>query len=235
MGQAQTRNQIKSDTVTHFKVLTKDEARKALDEANSLDFFSDRIALDDVNRAARQGLAYEPTDGPEIPFTLKGSYKSQYRIVYLDPTAEAGMPHTRSPDLICLPAYFETMRLKETLKHEMVHINQRENPEKWVAWCIENGWTLVRQEDIPERWVRRCRLNPDTMAYRFWAFRDRWVPLPFFEREDRPKLRDVLVKWWDKQTGSLSQEVPMELQGIVQGVGSYEHPWEIAAYKEIFL
>ena len=117
----------------------------------------------------------------------------------------------------------------------MVHINQRENPEKWVAWCIENGWTLLREEDIPERWVRRCRLNPDTMAYRFWAFRDRWVPLPFFEREDRPKLRDVLVKWWDKQTGSLSQEVPMELQGIVQGVGSYEHPWEIAAYKEIFL
>ena len=159
--------------------------------------------------------------------------RTSVRIIWMAPSAEAGMPHTRAPDLVCLPAYYPTEQLAKTILHESIHVDQRKNPMKWVRWCISQGWTIVRDQDIPERWRRRCRLNPDTMAYRFWAYQNRWVPLPLFEREDKPQLRQIQVKWWDRQTGMLLEDPPIALRSFLHGVGNPEHPFEIAAYKEI--
>jgi hypothetical protein len=175
----------------------------------------------------------DPTQTTTSTIPAVPGLRTSIRIVWMTPSAEAGMPHTRAPDLVCLPAYYPTESLAKTILHESIHIDQRKNPMKWVRWCISQGWTIVRDQDIPERWKRRCRLNPDTMAYRFWAYQNRWVPLPLFEREDKPQLRQVQVKWWDRQTGMLLENPPTALASFLHGVGNPEHPFEIAAYKEI--
>ncbi len=211
--------------------MTQNEAFITLQKAEKLDSFRETIGYDEVNKKAREGLFYSPMEGP--PFTISSILPVQ--IVWMDPSAEAGMPHTREPNVICIPMYWPPDKLYETFQHELVHIQQRLQPKKWVKWCIDNGWTLVNEKEIPERWLRRCRINPDTMKYRFWAYLERWVPLPMYEREDKPKLREVQVRWWDRQTGTLSSEIPEPLRSFCAGIGTPEHPWEIAAYRHILL
>ena len=207
----------------------------ALQKAEKLDSFREIISFDEVNKKARAGLFYSPMEGPPFNLDMSLPFPFPCKILWMDPSAEAGMPHTRAPDLICLPMYWPTDRIRETVKHELSHIQQRMESKKWVKWCLDNGWTLVDEKEIPERWLRRCRINPDTMMYRFWAYLERWVPLPIYEREDTPKLRDVQVRWWDRQTGTLSSEIPAPLREVCQGIQDPEHPWEIAAYRHILL
>ena len=219
----------KQETV---KVLSLKDAQMALQNAEKEDqFFS---SLDSVNLKARQGLFYYPVEGnsfsihhPPLPCPIQ--------ICWMHPSAEAGMPHTRLPNLVCLPQFFDMAKLPETLLHEAIHVDQRLRPLEWVRWCVANGWTLVNESEIPERWLKRCRMNPDTIKYRFWAYRNRWVPLPMYEREDKPRLRDIHVYWWDRKTGILHKDIPYEIKELVDGIPNPEHPFEIAAYKYVHI
>ena len=195
--------------------------------AESLDHFFRQVSENSMNRRARENLTYLPVLNYTEP------WMGNTQIITMNSTAEAGMPHTREPNIICMPLYWKEGSIVETVKHELVHIDQRNRPEAWVKWAVGEGWTRVEEAQIPERWLRQCRLNPDTMAYRFWAYRGRWVPLPLYERADRPALRDVRVRWWDMKTGELLHETPAEIRGLVDGITHPEHPFEIAAYRGI--
>lgn len=212
--------------------LTREEAVAALQNANKIDFFDKELYLDEINQKARSGLRYVPVDGPQIEY--KGpELKYDVCLVWMFPSAEGGMPHTRAPNLICIPQHWPKEKIDETIRHELVHVDQRMRVEKWIHWCVQNGWNIIDKSEIPERWLRRCRLNPDTMMYRFWIYMNRWVPLPLYEREDKPHIRQVQIRWWDKRTGELLFDPPAEVKEHIQGVHNPEHPFEIAAYKEI--
>lgn len=213
-------------------VLSAAEARLALENAERKDFFRTDVDGDPVNRAARAGLDYFPLEGPQLPIDISW-LKHDMVICWMTPSAEAGMPHTREENIVCLPLYWSQNLLLDTLKHEAIHIDQRKRPMEWVKWCTTQGWTLVDDKEIPERWRRVCRLNPDTMKFRFWAYKNRWVPLPMYERADRPKLREVQIRWWDRKTGELLILPPSEVQEQITGVPNPEHPFEIAAHKFI--
>jgi hypothetical protein len=213
-------------------VLNANEARNALEKAEKKDFFRTEVDYDPVNKAARAGLDYIPVEGPDLPIDTSW-LKEDIVICWMSPSAEAGMPHTREENLVCLPLYWSQSHLLETLKHEAIHIDQRKRPMEWVKWCTNEGWVLIDEKVIPERWRRLCRLNPDTMKFRFWAYKNRWVPLPMYEREDRPKLREVQIKWWDRKTGELLLSPPAEVQEVIRGISNPEHPFEIAAYRGV--
>ena len=225
---------LKIAPTPHIVFLSRKEAEVALEEADQLDSFQDRIDEYPINRRARRHLSYTPVDGPSLPVDISG-LTFDIRICWLHTTAEGGMPHTRPPDLVCLPLYWKEDDLSQILTHEIVHIDQRRRSAHWIQWCIQNSWSLVKSSAIPDRWVAQCRLNPDTMAYPFWAYQNRWVPLPLFERNDTPDLRKIRVKWWDMRTGDLLLREPAELREIVKGVANPEHPFEIAAYKNVHL
>jgi hypothetical protein len=233
MGQSQSQ-QRQPPRPPKLTVLTKEDATTALANANRIDEFRDILFLDEVNLRARAGCDYTPMDGPDLLLQIPTLRHDTY-ICWMSPSAEAGMPHTRAPNLICMPLYWKQGSIQETIKHELIHLDQRARPELWVRWAVQEGWTLVNEDEIPERWLRQCRLNPDTMAYRFWAFRGRWVPLPMFERADMPKLREIRVRWWDRKTGTLLLEPPREVTQLIDGIINPEHPFEIAAYKGIQL
>jgi hypothetical protein len=195
-------------------------------KAEELDSFFQTVNADPVNRRARSSLIYQASQETTQPWLLGTE------IVTMAPTAEAGMPHTRPPNLICMPIYYPEEALQQTLAHELVHIDQRNRKYKWDAWFEKEGWSPLHQDQIPSRWLQRCRLNPDTVDSRFWAWKQRHVPLPLYEREDRPDLRQVVIHWWDRETGIKQAEAPRLFQERYGRFPSQpEHPRELAAVE----
>lgn len=197
-----------------------------LQEAEQNDHFFKKVQSDPVNAKAREHHSYVAMSETTKPYLLGTE------IVTMHPTAEAGMPHTRPPNFICMPIYFPEERLPRTLIHELIHVDQRRRRFKWDAFFERQGWTRVPDSDIPERWLRRCRLNPDTADQRFWAWKGRYVPLPLYEREDKPDLRQVSIRWWDRETGILQSQTPRSFQERFGFDPSQpEHPRELAAVE----
>ena len=195
-------------------------------KAEKYDHFLQTVNQDPVNLLARQHLSYIPMNQEIQPWTL------DTEIVTMHPTAEAGLPHTRPPNLICIPKYFPEDRLEHTLAHELVHIDQRRRKYKWDAFFEREGWKPIAESEIPQRWLSRCRMNPDTIDDRFWAWQNRYVPLPLFEREDKPDLRHVSIQWWDRETGIRQANAPQSFQkryGL--NPSQPEHPRELAAVE----
>ena len=202
-------------------------------KAEAIDGFQKQCKRDPVNSAARAICSYTAWPDQSLAATADAIINDPaVRTVILHPTAEGGMPHTR-PDLICLPAYYPEAKLTTTLKHEMIHISQRRQPTLWASRAVVEGWKAVEDDDIPQEWLRRCRLNPDTAAARWFAWEGRYVPLPLFVREDRPELRDVVVRWYDMAEWRVSSQPPSSLIKKYGSLGSssLEHPYELWAYK----
>lgn len=194
-----------------------------LRDAEFIDGYFEKIQADPVNRLARQDLSYSA-------FSEKVDQWLGTEIVTMHPSAEAGMPHTRPPNIICIPVYYPDSRREETLRHEYVHVDQRNRRDVWNTFFRKEGWSRVDDSEIPERWLRRCRMNPDTIDQRFWAWKGQYVPLPLFEREDKPDLRQVSVQWWDQESGVRMPEAP---RSFLEKYGSMpsqpEHPRELTA------
>ena len=195
-------------------------------EAESEDHFFRRVREDPVNALARQHLSYAAMRETTTPYLLNTE------IVTMHPTAEAGLPHTRPPNLICVPIYYPESNMKTMLQHEFIHIDQRRRRYKWDIYFERSGWSPVNEDEVPERWLSRCRMNPDTIDQRFWAWKGRHVPLPLYERTDKPDLRHVIVQWWDRQTGIKQNEAPRSfLERYGTQPSQPEHPRELAAVE----
>lgn len=190
--------------------------------AEQLDNYRSRCLQDPLNQSARSSHSYSLMNSGLQPTSYNAN------IVQLHPTADAGLPHTRPPNFICIPAYYPMNN--ETLLHELLHLHQRNHSNEWEQKFWNQGWAPVSEESIPDRWIRRCRLNPDTLSQRFYSWENQWVPLPMFEREDKPDLRHCVVRWWDQKSGSLTTEPP---KSFVAAFGKNhpqpEHPREVTA------
>ena len=207
----------------------------ALAHAEMIDGFGRRCKESEVNRLARVKCSYTAWNDQSLATKAIHFLRSKgedVSVIILNPSAEGGMPHTRAPSLICLPAYYPESNLESTLKHELVHISQRTNPSLWRKRAEMEGWQPVPESEIPEIWLRRCRLNPDTAAARFFAWQGRYVPLPLFVREDKPDLRDVQIRWYDRQEQIVRTPTPTSFTqkyGTLSA-SSIEHPYELWAY-----
>jgi hypothetical protein len=210
------------------------DAQRILEKAESLDGYLAAIQASPVNRRARDGLQYTPWNDQSLAKEASKTLGGDIQIVIVSPSTEGGMPHTRAPNVICLPAYWPQDRLVETLKHELIHISQRQNPAAWQKNLLREGWVKVEESELPEEWVARCRINPDTMAARWWAWEGRYVPMPVFTRTDKPSLKEIEVRWWDRKEARLNPGMP---SSFVQKYGqlsasSAEHPYELWAYSK---
>jgi hypothetical protein len=196
-----------------------------LRQAESLDNFFAKVQQNPVNRRARESLSYLPVQNYTEPWL------GNTEIVTMNPTAEAGMPHTRPPNIICMPQWFPETKRAETLAHEYVHIHQRQNTDRWNKYFQKEGWSRIDPYELPERFVNRCRMNPDTVDQPFWSWKDRYVPLPLFEREDKPQLRQVVVQWYDRETGVRQPDAPRSFLEVYGSAPQPEHPRELAAVE----
>jgi hypothetical protein len=214
-----------------------------LTAAEALDGYRAACRKNAMNWEAREGQGYEMDAISEtatkflqaaansIPL-LAGS-----EIVILNSEADIGFPHTRPPNLICIPAYLckeeeATKKFRITLAHEAIHVHQRKFPNLWNNFCASEGWTWIPSETIPSELRERTRINPDTMALPFWAWETYLVPLPLFRPYKRAALNNSVVEWYDIRSGSLVQEFPKTfLAKYGAEIHQPEHPYEIYAEK----
>jgi hypothetical protein len=103
--------------------------------------------------------------------------------------------------------------------------------DKWNQYFKKEGWSRVDPLELPERMVNRCRMNPDTIDQPFWSWKNRHVPLPLFERDDRPELRQVVVHWYDMESGARQPEAPRSFLEVYGNPPQPEHPRELAAVE----
>lgn len=210
----------------------------SLEYAERLDHYLEQCNQSEINRLARRKCSYtvwnDQSLAQKATLFLRNltDLKEIPSVIILNPSADGGMPHTRASSIICLPAYYPETKLEETLKHELVHINQKQNPSAWIDRAEREGWVYIPQSRIPEIWRERCRLNPDTISARFFAWKGRYIPLPLFIREDKPELREIQVRWYDLIEETVNSHTPTSFTqkyGTL-GASSIEHPYELWAY-----
>jgi len=209
------------------------QAQALLDRAESLDSYVSACRESETNAKARIFCQYTAWNDQSLAVAAGRLVAAKgVNIIVMNPSAEGGMPHTRPLNIICLPAYFPEERLAETLKHELVHIDQRANAGLWRQHLATEGWTPADSSDIPAEWLNRVRINPDTYDAQLWAWKGRYIPLPLFEREDKPVIREISVRWWDKQEERLSSSPPTSFTQKYGSLdaSSIEHPYELYAY-----
>ena len=209
------------------------EAQAIIRKAEQLDSYQSACSSCQINSKARNFCQYVVWSDQTLASRAKATAKVEdISVVILSPSAEGGMPHTRAPNIICLPAHYPEERLADTISHELVHIDQRRNPEVWIHKLAAQGWRPASSEEIPQQWRSRVRINPDTHAAQFWKWADRYIPLPLFEREDKPNLREISVRWWDTAEERLYSQPPTSFTQKYGSLGasSMEHPYELYAY-----
>ncbi len=206
-----------------------EEAKELLAKAEEEDGYRIWCKRDPLNNLARRSHSYVPWHDQSEARRYEEILEDSVRCVIMHPTADGGMPHTRGKNLICIPAHWSSPQ--STLKHELIHIHQKQNPGFWRTKLLDNGW----QPDVEIPWevARRCRLNPDTMSLRFSAYAGRYVPLPLYVREDKPDLREIQVRWFDLEEERVLMDAPYEFIKKFghMNTSSMEHPFEYFAYK----
>lgn len=212
-----------------------------LEEAEQRDSYRRACADDKVNSLARQHSQYIPHSSHEgslfldkVPSWLR-PIAEKSRIVWMHPSADAGLPHTRPGMLVCIPMYYPRERFGETLAHELIHCWQRMTPGAWKDVYAAQGWRKARDDEvdkIPDEFLHRVRINPDTMmSGAFWVWSERYIPMALFQRVDKPALRETDVRWFDLETGYSYRSPPADFQRYFGPVSDPEHPAEVAAYS----
>jgi hypothetical protein len=206
---------------------------QALYGAERVDNYREQVENSPINHAARKGQNYLPSpqsidlDVPVIDLAEPWPFG---HVVWMDPTADNGLPHTRPPNLICMPRDFPERHLNSTILHERVHVSQRLHTQAWQK-IMEEAWNFKPWPGIlPADIQSRRRINPDLVYLPDYIWEDTWVPMALFKSRSSPVLSEVDIVWWNDQTRTLHREPPPGWIEFFGNIPGGEHPFEIIAY-----
>ena len=213
-------------------------------QAEALDSYRTRCIESFLNYSARESQGYTLSSiSNQAVISLQDATSSiplldNCEIAIVNSKADNGFPHTRPPNIVCIPDSMcseskASSKFVETLIHEAIHVHQRLNKNMWADGLKRAKWIPVSPERIPDTYKERLRLNPDTILEQFWSWSDYHVPLPMFRSVHTPSLDQINVEWMDLRTGALFHVPPKGfLEAFPQQIHQMEHPYEI--YAEIF-
>ena len=175
-------------------------------------------------------------------------------VVPLMPSADAGMPHTRPPNVIAYPLTGGGLSF-ETFSHELWLLHQRRWYKDWVQffekeWRFkpfhrqgQRGGPFHRQGqrggpfegDLPSQFEAVLRINPDTMTDPLWIWNDTWVPMCVFLNPVTPELSQTDVWFYNVRSKTYVQDCPPAMADFFSKNSrlpktAFEHPCELAAY-----
>ena len=206
---------------------------QALFRAEQMDQYRKRVDESPLNRAARLGQDYVP-----VPFSIDRIVPladvsepwPSGMVIWMDPTADGGLPHTRPPDIICISKDFPQADLANTLLHERVHVSQRLHPKAWLG-LFEDTWQFKPWSGaLPADIETRRRINPDLLMVPLFIWKDTWVPLALFKSTVKPKLTETDLVWWDAKSRTLLRSPPPGWLDFFGNIPAGEHPYELIAY-----
>ena len=212
--------------------LTGDEALQALWRAEQLDEYRRKVMASKPNMLARVGQTYMPLPHSikrEVPPADPNKPWPNGQVIWMDPSADEGLPHTRAPHYICLSSTHPESALSKTLLHERVHVSQRLHPKAWET-LLKDAWKMTPwMGSLPDDIQRRRRINPDLCPAPDFAWND-YVVMALFQSEKSPKLKEIDLVWWNTNTRTLLREPPPGWKDFFGDIKAGEHPYEIAAY-----
>jgi hypothetical protein len=207
---------------------------QALFRAEALDNYRQQVDASNLNRISRKDQAYLPSVHSiqkDVPDADMNEPWPNGQVVWMESTADSGLPHTRPPNLICLPRTIGDAEFQKTLLHERVHISQRLHPDAWKKIFAETWDFQQWSGNLPADIQQRRRLNPDTLLFPFFIWRGKYVPVELFNSTSMPTLSDTSTIWWDTTTRTVHREPP---PGWTEFFGAHanggEHPFELIAY-----
>lgn len=223
MGQSESKP---TELYTNYENMT---AHDALNEAEEQDGYLLAIQRSSVNRRARSSDDYRPFSDKFLNVEHTDSQFPQGVIVEMMPSADSGFPHTRGKNIICIPAYYPKEKLPSLLIHERIHLDQKARRQAYDQF-YKDKWSFKENVyPIPEDIQKLIRINPDTMNSPIYIWRDTWIPLCLFQREDRPSIRECSYCWYNPKGGVLLKSMPPAWRDFFGDVGQSEHPNELSA------
>ena len=97
-------------------------------------------------------------------------------IIWMNKKADNGLPHTRYPNIICLPENIKEEDIEFIILHETVHITQRLYTNEW-NYILEK-WNMKPWKGVlPTEINNRIRINPDTINEPLYIWKKRWIGL----------------------------------------------------------
>lgn len=222
-----------------IETVAEDQAAKILSSWEQEDSYYSSMKTSiagDLNILAR-GFPYLQTresSGSSKLVDFEYPLKGPIKIVYLEPRSDAGLPHTRGNSGIAMPVFLLWHPNDQTLRHELVHLSQKQYKNVWWKW-YSNHWffrpaTESEFLSIPKKWRSRRRINPDTLGSPYVTWKNRYIALSVFSSDIQPDLRYCKRGFWDLQMSQWTWEEP---PGWIDMFGSGfndEHPNEIAAH-----
>jgi hypothetical protein len=206
---------------------------QALNLAEEVDGYRKALSNSKINTTARIGNKYMPARYG-LYMGVPGANLSEPwpngQVIWMDPTADSGLPHTRAPNFICLPYNIDLKILPSTLLHERIHISQRLYPNEWNK-LLEEVWDMKPWiGTLPSKIEERRRINPDLYNAPLFIWKNTYVPLGLFKSLKSPVLSEIDIVWWDPNTRTIHNKAPEDWDYFFGSNPSGEHPYEIAAY-----
>jgi len=213
--------------------LSGSQALLALQRAEQIDGYRTAVNDSNLNRLARSKQTYLPAvysqKLPIVPADPTQPWPNG-QVIWMDPTADGGLPHTRAPYYICLPTTIDRSSLNQTVTHERIHVSQRLHPDAWVN-LMNDAWSMTPWNGtLPDELEFRHRINPDLVNAPHFIWKNQWVPLAIFQSTDKPSLTEINLIWWNDSTRTIHREPPPGWANFFGTNPSGEHPYEIAAY-----
>lgn len=152
-------------------------------------------------------------------------YNDKVVILIVRDSVSEGLPHTTDKNTIIIQdSIFNSPRYKNTLTHELVHISQKQEPQKWYDF-YEKYWFYKPYRNLGFD----IRPNPDTSDTPYMIWKDRFVFVPLYNSERT--LRNSEIRVWDVEIQDWV-DIPAEWKYFFcedYNLQQYEHPHEIAA------
>lgn len=213
--------------------LSGDEGLQALFRAEQIDQYLKLVSESAVNRKARSDFTYMPAVH-SVKRTIPDKDNSQPwpsgQVVWMDPTAEGGLPHTRAPNYICIPYTYDEKQLANTLLHERVHVSQRLHRKAWEK-ILADAWQMTPWVGtLPDSLRTRRRINPDLTPAPLFIWKNQYVVVGVFKSESVPVLEEIDLVWWMPNNQTVLKEPPPGWTDFFGTIPAGEHPYEISAY-----
>jgi len=211
--------------------LSGNQALQALNKAEFLDGYIATINRSPINILARSETTYMPSvHSVPIPIPPPENPWPSGQVLWMNPTADEGLPHTRAPNYICLPSNISESHLASTIRHERVHVSQRIHSEKWNK-ILKAVWDMTPWDGtLPEAIEARRRINPDIHGVPFFIWKRTWVPFALFKSTKKPKLNEISIAWWNAESRTVHYDIPSDWLYFFGNHPAGEHPYELAAY-----
>lgn len=232
-----------------INIIRANQSKNILNLAENNDDYISSCMESKTNLLARANTTYKGMTLSEMDYMVYNELLDEYKshvpsrltydidyinILILMPSADHGFPHTREKQLICFPQTSILPPLK-TFIHELWHIHQRKYMELWNTMYM-NIWnfTAYDSKEIPEELYTMIRINPDTIQYGLYCWRNEWVPIPVFLSPTQPKINECAIWYWNVKTHIIRHTMPEVWRSYFYSPlisnFAYEHPNELSAY-----